>query len=577
MIANKMIKKSITTLVISISLISLLLSGCGSNVSTGSQSLFEVKRGDLEVVVSTDGSLNMPNNFNLAFGTMGTVQDILVKEGDKVKQGAMLAFLDNTTQINAIKTALYNVRSAVNSLVSGTCGVLSDLPNSYPELSAPQIFEEAQKDLEAFIGYFNQGQYKDAGLKLGMTYFDIQVCEDLIKSRPDAKVYAGVKSQANSIYYPDGTAGMSKDISAIDARVIDYLEQYRARLRDISGLMMKGAYEEITTELDILRQEALKGHQLVENTVRLRGRSYLTYPDVPTSLDFLQSSLRSLQELDKYAAQDGAKADEMTRKIYVAKLNLLVSRDVLENDTVQYDLNSGFNWKTLQQYNLAVQSAEIALYKTKRDIMNTVIIAPADGTVVSVNLKKDYVLSAQDYSSRAAIQLVDTRTIRFTGLVDEIDIMKVKVGQKARITVDAVPDKVFTGTVKFISPFGTKSGQVVKFAVTIELDPSDAEIRGGLSATADIDTYSAKDVLLVPTSAITTTPVGSMVMVKNEATGQTEPRKVTVGKQNLQFVEVLSGLKEGEKILLGASQKPTGNSNPSSFSSRPPPGMGVLR
>jgi HlyD family secretion protein len=197
-----------------------------------------------------------------------------------------------------------------------------------------------------------------------------------------------------------------------------------------------------------------------------------------------------------------------------------------------------------------LQSSEIALYKAKQDIMNTVIIAPSDGTVVSVNLKKDYVLSAQDYSSRSAITLVDTTDVRFTGMVDEIDIMKVQKGQKANITVDAIPDKVFTGAVKFISPFGTQSGQVIKFAVTIELDPTDVELRGSLTATADINTYSAKNVLLIPTTAIITTPMGSMVTVINEATGQTEPRRITLGKQSFQYAEVLEGLKEGEKILL---------------------------
>ncbi len=572
--------KTITLLAVTLSLLFILLSGCNGNVSLNGGQTFEVKRGDLDVIVSSDGSLDMPNVFNLSFGTMGTVQDILVQEGDRVKQGAMLAFLDNTAQINAIKTALYNIRSAANALSTGktatanyygtsgnivatmsVCGPF-DFPNNYPELSAPQIFEEAQKDLDEFISYYNQGQYKDAGYKLGMVYFDVEVCEALIQSRPDAAVYAGVKSQSNAIYYPDGTAGTTTDISESDQKAIDFLKQYRDGLLAISQLMMRGDYEKVTPELDKAQQDAVKGFQLVENTVHHRGRDYLTYPDTPTSLNFLQSSLRLLQELDKYTAQDDAKPEEIAKKIYLAKLSLLMSRDTLANQTLIYDLNSGFNWKSLQQYNLAVQSAEIALDKAKQDIMNTVIIAPSDGTVVSVNLKKDYVLSAQDYSSRSAIQLVDTKTIEFTGLVDEIDIMKVQTGQKAKITVDAVPDKVLTGTVKFISPFGTQSGNVIKFAVTIELDPTDVELRGSLSATADINTYSAKNVLLVPTTAIITTPRGPMVTVINEATGQPEPRKVTLGKQNFQYAEVLQGLKEGEKVSV--SNQPNVNTGQSS-------------
>lgn len=116
--------------------------------------------------------------------------------------------------------------------------------------------------------------------------------------------------------------------------------------------------------------------------------------------------------------------------------------------------------------------------------------------------------------------------------------------------VDAVPGKVFTGTVKFISPFGEKSGNVIKFSVTIDMDPSDVELRGGLNATADIIIYSAQDVLLVPVSFVSTDAGGSMVMVINQETGKAEPRKVVIGKQDLQYVEILEGLNEGDKLTV---------------------------
>jgi RND family efflux transporter MFP subunit len=281
--------------------------------------------------------------------------------------------------------------------------------------------------------------------------------------------------------------------------------------------------------------------------------------------------MRALQELEDYIAQGDATSVEAAKKLYIAELNLLVARDVLENQTSLFVIGKGTNWKTLQQYNLALQSAQIALYDAKQNIMNTVIIAPSDGTVVSVDLKKSSVLSAQDYSAKTAVKLVDTKSIKFTGLVDEIDIVKVKVGQKASITVDAVPDKIFTGTVKFISPYGAEEGNVVKFALTIALDPYDVELRGGLSATADISAYSAKNVLLVPVSMVVTTPMGSIVMVMNETTGQAEPRRVTLGEGNFQYFEVLSGLKEGDKIL-APSSSPTGNTG-SPSQRMPPPGM----
>jgi len=533
----------ITVLVVNMSLLSLLLSGCSANVLPAGQT-FEVKRGDLDIVVSADGSLTMPNEFDLKFGTTGQVDEILVEEGDTVKQGALLAMLDNSAQKNAIKTALFSIQTAKNNITFG-CGT-DHLPYNYPDLSVPRIMEEAQKDMDEAVSYFKQGNYKDAGYWLVMTYFDIEVCEDLIKSRPNAAVLAGAK--INSTYYPDLTAGSSVPEPPNDQMVVDYLQKYRQKLMNIAQEMKVGDYAKIAPEFDAVQQEMLTASQLAKSTVSIKSRFVFQYADTPTSVDFLQSCLRSLQELEDYLTQDDAVTVEAAKKLYTAKLNLLVGRDVLENQTLIFESGGSINWQTLQKYNLSLQSAEIALYKAKQDIMKTAIIAPSDGTVVSVDLKKSYVLSAQDYSSRTAVKLVDTKTIKFTGLVDEIDIMKVKRGQKARITVDAVPNKALTGTVKFISPFGTQSGTVIKFTVTIELDPTDIELRGGLSATADIMVASVKNVLLVPVSVIINTPGGPIVMVVNGTTGELERRRVTIGVQNFQFAEVLSGLKEGDKV-----------------------------
>jgi len=553
----------ITIPVINIILVGLLLSGCSAAVTPAGQT-FEVKRADLDVVVSTDGSLAMPNIFDLKFGTNGQVDEILVAEGDNVKKGALLALLDNTAQKNAIKTALFNMQTARNNITFG-CDA-DHLPYYYPDLSVSRLADEAQKDMDAASRYFMQGNYKDAGYYLVMAYFDIEVCEDLITYRPNAAVLAGAKT--NTIYYPDIAAGSSVPESVYDAAAVDFLRQYRGQLLDITREMKIGAYQKSAPLFEAARQQMFTVTQLAKSTVYLKNRMVFQYADTASSVDFLQASLRSLQELERYLAQDDAVPVEAAKKLYIAKLNLLVGRDVLENQTLIFESGGSINWKTLQQYNLSLQSAEIALYKAKREIMKTAIITPSDGTVVSVDLKKSYVLSAQDYSSRTAVQLVDTKYVRFAGLVDEIDIIKIKPGQKAEISVDAMPDKVFTGTVQFVSPFGVKTGQVVKFAVTIELDASGALLRGGLSATADIMVTSVKDALLVPVSAVITTPAGNVVSVINPATGQAERRPVTIGIQNLQYAEVLAGLKEGDKVK-GSTTSPTGQQRPSSGAPNP--------
>ncbi|MCX6009544.1 MAG: efflux RND transporter periplasmic adaptor subunit, partial [Chloroflexi bacterium] len=197
-------KSLISLLIISVALLSLLLAGCSKSAATTGQ-IFEVTRGDLNINVSSDGNLTMPDEYDLRFGTNGQVQQIFVEEGDQVKQGALLATLDNTSQKNAIKTALFSIQTAKNNITFG-CGT-DHLPYNYPDLSVPRIFDEAQKDLNKAVSYFKQGDYKDAGYYLIMTYFDVEVGENLIKSKPNAAELAGAKT--NSTYYPDLYEGSS--------------------------------------------------------------------------------------------------------------------------------------------------------------------------------------------------------------------------------------------------------------------------------------------------------------------------------------------------------------------------------
>jgi RND family efflux transporter MFP subunit len=591
----KRIKVVAIIAVILLTLLTGVVYACSSGATNNESQTYEVKGQNFNIIVSSDGTLDMPNQFDLKFGTMGEVKDILVNEGDDVKEGAILAFLDDTSQVNAIKTQLFSFRSAINSVLSNsgievisptvgksfednpppppyvivndtrTCDPNTFYNRTFPDLSAPLIMDEAQTDLNMFSDYFNSKQYRDAGLKLAMTYFDIDVCESIISSKIDVSVLAGEKP--NDVYEPDGTAGTEPEMKENYARALDYLAKYRERLLDISHLMMIGDYDSLSRELAIARGELLDVHKAVENTVELKGWNYFTFSDIPTSLNFLQSGLRALDKLENPDTQSTGQADDITKDLYLAKQSLTMGSDILKNQVLTYYWGSGFNWQKLQQYNLAVQNAEIALAEAKQNIMNTVIVAPTSGSIVSVDLKKGYPLSAQTYSSSTAVELVDTSEIRFTGNVDEIDILKVKTGQKVNITVDAVPNKVFTGRVKFISPFGQTSGNVIKFPVTIELDPTDVELRGGLNATADIIIYSAENVLLVPLSMIITGPQGSTVMVMNPDTGKPEPRKVVVGQQDLQYAEITEGLKEGDKLVtpphtqgVGAANRPAATS-----------------
>lgn len=542
-------RRHLSLMITVLGLAAALLAGCAPQATpqtAAAGQTVEVKRGDIAVEVSSDGNLEMPNQFNLRFGTPGQVEQIYVEEGDTVREGALLAMLDNSAQVNAMKSALLSIQTAKNNITFG-CDT-DHLPYNYPNLSIPRLMEEAQADITKAANYLKAGLYKDAGYWLIMTYFDIDVCRDIILNIPNAAAMAGAKT--NSLWAPDTEAGSLPVVAPDRQAVADYLYQYNQQLLAMSNDMKEGKYDKVTADLEAACQQMLEVTARANSMVSIKNRMTYYYADTATSVDFLQASLRYLQDLEKFLGSSDANPVDAAEKLYTAKLNLLVGQDVLNNQRNIFESGGSIGWKTLQQYNLNLQSAEIAFYQAKQDIMKTAIIAPSDGTAVSVNLKKSYVLSAQDYSAQTAVVLVDTNTVRFNGKVDEIDIMKIKAGQTADIAVDALPNRTLTGKVRFISPYGVASGNVIKFTVLIDLDPTDAPIRGGLSATATIHVASSKNALLVPVPAIITVGNSSMVMVENPAGGPPERRPVTIGLRNLEYAEVLSGLQEGEKVVI---------------------------
>jgi len=155
-----------------------------------------------------------------------------------------------------------------------------------------------------------------------------------------------------------------------------------------------------------------------------------------------------------------------------------------------------------------------------------------------------------------AISLVDTSKIEMRGFIDEIDIAKVQLGQEVNIILDALPDEEVKGNVVFISPVGTIIAGVVSYDTTITLKNPVAELRDGMSATAEVIIERHDDVLSIPNRYIRGTTENPMVVVLVDE--QEEEREITLGLTDGINTEILSGLDEGEKVILPTSEERPG-------------------
>jgi multidrug efflux pump subunit AcrA (membrane-fusion protein) len=428
----------------------------------------------------------------------------------------------------------------------------------YPNATAVSAFNWAQGEINLAQALYQMKVYDAAASQLYLASSDLDACiqifQDAINNPKSGlgDMAPFVSDNETEIMLLEMQTDQSWAVSYIVQLrgIIDSIKQRQADIGAIRGLLTEGKYDDASPKFAPLqKQMGGVGKAVVQNINVIKAHNYSTIYGQDISNYFYNAAAEKLSAALKGIQTGGLSAPELNDNLTIARHYMQICNSILgSNDFV---LQHGLSLKNDQQYHVDLQTALVGLGNSQQDFLNTVILAPFDGTVVSVGVKKNDVLSQIDYASKVAVQLVDTSQIKFQGTVDEIDILKIKTGQKAMISVDAVPNKTFAGTVSFISPFGTPdNNNVVKFPITILLDPTDVALKGGLTATADIAVSTVENALLVPLAAVTTTSDGSFVNVINSTTGQPEKRKVTLGTQNLQFAEVVSGLKVGDKVVV---------------------------
>jgi macrolide-specific efflux system membrane fusion protein len=190
------------------------------------------------------------------------------------------------------------------------------------------------------------------------------------------------------------------------------------------------------------------------------------------------------------------------------------------------------------------------LDKKKVSLSYTRITAPMDGTVVSLPVQVGQtVISVQ--ITPVILTLADLDTITVRTKVPEADVQAIKVGQTARFSTLSGEGKRYEGKVRVIQPVPERAGNAVFYNVLFEVDNRDRALFSDMTVQVDIETGSAKQVLAMPIVALGERGKdGRFTVTVLDAAGKQGPRQVKVGLQDGARVQVLDGLKAGEKVLL---------------------------
>lgn len=228
-------------------------------------------------------------------------------------------------------------------------------------------------------------------------------------------------------------------------------------------------------------------------------------------------------------------------------------------------------------------SASAASYRNiVSDAGKRKVTSPIAGTIIEVSIKNgDELGSSINNASEAAIIVGDLSTLKAEIPVNEVDIAKVKVGQKVSISLDALEGTEFTGEVEKIDSIGTATSGVVSYGVTVKFDKLDERMKPTMSVSAIISVSKKENVLMVPSGAIKSGREGDYVeILENEI-----PKRaaVEVGDSNDTSSEIVKGVSVGDKVITQTIEisnvKNSTNSNSSSSnrsSNRGMSGMGIM-
>lgn len=181
----------------------------------------------------------------------------------------------------------------------------------------------------------------------------------------------------------------------------------------------------------------------------------------------------------------------------------------------------------------------------------TILTAPFDGVVADIvgELGEYTTPSPPGVATPPAIDLIDPSCLYVEAPMDEIDAPKIKAGQPARITLDALPNQTFAGVVKRVAPYVVaveKQARTVDIEVSFEHEQDTQTLLVGYSADVEVILERRDNVLNVPTAALID---GNKVLVYQPETHKLEERILTLGVTNWERSEVVDGLKEGDQVV----------------------------
>ena len=453
---------------------------------------YTVEKGDIKKSITGSSSLQPSDVRTVSSEVDGTIETIYVEEGQMVSEDELLAIYeidsDDEDQQYDIDLAEYNLSVAKNDL--------SDLYETYNEL---KVYASRSGTISYMV---EEGDEVDEGDDFAeLNEVNVIKVQSYFTATQIENINIG---DSASVFLSDYLITLEGKVTSTDSTPV------------ATGAGSVGYEVEVEIEYDGALSEGSAVRITVENYTGTYTAPY-EGSAVENDVDDLESPYDG--EINKLYFESGD---------YVNKGDLLAvitSGDILEE---------------IEKQKLTVESKRLDLEELNED--DSTAESPIDGTVLTVFVDEDGYVESGDELFKVAN--LDEMEIIIE--VDELDIMNIEKGQNVIIECDVFEDETFTGTVDSISLSGSYSNGVTTYDVTVMVDDR-KDMMSGMNVDAEILIEESSDTLMIPVEAVKKISSKYVVMVKDDE-GNLSPQQIEVGIVNESYVEVVSGLLEGDTI-----------------------------
>ncbi len=534
-----------------------LAAGCGSEPApppTG-----RVERGTVVTKVSASGSLAAIKEQNLGFPKGGKLTQVMVKVGDRVQPGQVLAQLDDFAlrqTLNQLQGQLNSQQALFGRLVNATTveGAEATLDQARQILSATESSIDAQLAADSVA-------VDQARRQLDFDSFLLDKAQQQLRAdqascaatggipytppTPASGAVGGPNGPGSSVGVGPGYAGLDNP-----ARV----GPVEAGVNGRNGTAPGGGGGSGNPACNRLSQDQT-------NVVNARRTVLADKASLST-------------------AQQKLNLDRTTGQVSIenARQSVVTAQNNLDSTATDRPFN-------IDQQVALVAGAQSQVAAAQRDVDNTTLRAPVGGTVAVLNgVVGEYVQPSSGTSPLAPgvnaaipglngvtsnssstlgnpatgaarpggtqfLVLDDVNTFQLIAPFEESDALKVAPNQKVNVTFDAIPDLMRTGTVVSVAPAGSNISSVINYYVTVVLNETDPRLKGGQTAQARVITNEVEDVLTVPNSAVRKRGDQNTVTII-DANGAQQQVRFQAGLTGDDRTQVISGLREGQQVIL---------------------------